>query len=281
MVPRGCAKAVMGLRHRRRALGQHWLRDQRYLVRIARAADFSPQDTVIEVGPGTGNLTRLLLARATRLVAVEVDEALAASLGGRFPRATNLTVVAADVLSLPPAELLARADAAPPYVVVGNLPYAIGTAVLRHFLRDEVRPRWLLVMLQEEVARSIVAAAGGMTYLSVEMQCLAEPRLLFTVPPRAFSPPPQVRSAVLRLEARGSPLLPEGELDAFLRFVQGGFAAPRKQLRNSLALGLRLPPARAEALLLAAGLQPARRPGELTLHEWLRLYRAAAAQGLV
>ena len=115
----------MGVR-RRRALGQHWLVSDRYLERIAAAAEFGPEEVVIEVGPGTGNLTRRLLRRAGRLIAVELDEALAEALPARLGDPPNLTVVAGDVLRMPPADLLALAGAAPTYVVVGTLPYSIG-----------------------------------------------------------------------------------------------------------------------------------------------------------
>jgi len=266
-------------RRRRRALGQHWLVSDRHLERIAAAADFAAQEAVIEVGPGTGNLTRRLLGRARRLIAVEVDEALAQALPARLGHPPNLTVVAGDVLAMTPLELLSLADATPPYVVVGNLPYAIGTAVVRHFLRASPPPRWLLVMLQREVAEAIVAPPGRMTALSVEVQLLARPRLLGLVPPAAFRPPPRVHSALLRLEVRPEPALALDDLDAFLALVQAGFAAPRKQLRNSLAIGLSLPPPAAAEAIAAAGLAPERRPGTLALEEWGRLYWAASALG--
>lgn len=266
--------AVSESRRRRKALGQHWLVDRRVLRRIARAADFTPDDAVIEVGAGSGLLTELLARRASRLIAVEVDAGLAAGLRERFRGRENVTLVEADVLSVPPEELLLEGGGRLPYVVVGNLPYFIGTAIVRHFLAARAQPRWLLVTLQREVARNIAAAPGGMSFLSVEMQYYAWPRLLFEIGPASFRPPPKVRSGVLRLDTREGTAVEVDDREAFFRLVQAGFAAPRKQLRNALAIGLGCEAAEAEAILADAGLEPTRRAQTLTLQEWAALYRA-------
>lgn len=261
-------------RRPRKALGQHWLVDRGLLRRIAGAADFSDEDTVIEVGAGTGLLTALLSQGARRLIAVEVDPDLAAQLSERFAGRPQVSVVASDVLGLPPEELLLRGGGRLPYVVVGNLPFFIGTAIVRHFLQATVQPRWLLVTLQAEVARKIAAAPGRMTYLSVECQLFAQPRLLFYIPARAFRPPPKVRSAVLRLDVLDGTAVEVDDREAFLGLAQAGFAAPRKRLRNSLAIGLKVSSAEAELILSAAGIDPTLRPAALDLQEWGRLYLA-------
>lgn len=258
----------------RKALGQHWLADRRILARIARAADFTPADTVIEIGGGRGSLTELLAPRAGRLIVVEVDPDLAARLGERFAGRNSVSVLAADVLSLAPEELLARGGGRLPYVVVGNLPYFIGTATVRHFLTNRIQPRWLLVTLQAEVAQSMAAPPGRMSYLSVETQLYAVPRLLFSIPPQAFRPPPQVRSAVVRLDVRDGTAVEVDDRAAFLALVQAGFAAPRKQLHNSLAIGLGRPQTEAAAIVQRAGIASDRRPQTLTIEEWAALYRA-------
>lgn len=261
-------------RSKRKALGQHWLADSRFLGRIARAARIEPGDTVIEVGAGPGALTQLLADRASKLIAVEVDASLGAGLRERFQGRDNVSVVEADVLSLDPEQLLAEGGGGLPYVVVGNLPYAIGSPIVRHFLTARAQPRWLLVTLQAEVARNMAAVPGEMSYLSVEMQYYAEPRLLFEIPARAFRPPPKVRSAVVRLETgRGAAVLVD-DREGFLRLARAGFAAPRKQLRNALAVGLGCDPSEAERLLSEAGIEPTRRAQTLTLEEWAALYRA-------
>lgn len=258
----------------RKALGQHWLVDSRVLERIAAAADFTGEDTVVEVGAGTGLLTSLLASGASRLIAVEVDARLCSALRSKFAGRANVAVVEADVLAKTPEEILSEGGGRMPYVVVGNLPYFIGTAIVRRFLRAVARPRWLLVTLQAEVAESMAAEPGRMTYLSVETQIFAEPRVLFYIPAKAFRPRPKVRSAVLRLDVAEPSKVEVDDTDAFLGLVRAGFAAPRKQVRNSLAIGLRVSAAESATLLAAAGIDPAVRPSQLTLDDWRALYFA-------
>lgn len=231
------------------------------------------------MGPGLGALTERLAAACGRLIAVELDARLAARLRERFRGRPSVTIVQADVLSLAPEELLAAGGLPPraPYRVVGNLPYNIGAAVLRHFLEAEHPPRDLLVMLQREVAQAITAAPGGLSLLGVAVQVYAQPRRLFDVPARAFSPPPKVTSSVLRLTVRPAPLVPPEERERFFAVVRAGFAAPRKQLRNSLAQGLRCPPADVELAAGAAGIDPKLRPEDLGIDDWLRLSRRLGA----
>ncbi len=247
------------------------------LKRIGAAADFTDEDTVIEVGAGTGLLTEFMAERAQRLIAVEVDARLAEDLRRRFADRDNVSVVEADVLSLAPEEILAAGRGRMPYVVVGNLPYFIGTVIVRRFLQSVVRPRWMVVMLQSEVAESIAAAPGKMTYLGVETQILASARVLFHIPPKAFKPPPKVRSAVLRLDVLDTAEIEMDDRQAFFALVHAGFAAPRKRVRNSLAIGLSVPAPEAETILLAAGVDPTVRPAELALPDWQQLYLAYRA----
>ncbi|HXG36738.1 MAG TPA: 16S rRNA (adenine(1518)-N(6)/adenine(1519)-N(6))-dimethyltransferase RsmA [Dehalococcoidia bacterium] len=256
----------------RKSLGQHWLTDHRYLRRIARAVATQPETTLIEVGPGRGALTSLLARLGKRLIGVEVDQALFLKLSERFKDRKDVSLINADILTLWPADLLKAEGASPPYIVTGNLPYFIGTAIIRHFLRADPPPTRMIVTLQKEVAQSIVAAPGQMTYLSVEMQYFSEPRLLFEIPPQAFRPPPKVDSAVVRLEVRQQRQLARELEDSFLGFVQAGFAARRKRLRNSLAIGLREETQNVERLLEKAGIDATLRAQSLPVEDWIRLY---------
>jgi 16S rRNA (adenine1518-N6/adenine1519-N6)-dimethyltransferase len=255
----------------RKSLGQHFLTDRRVLRRIVNAAKLTPEDTVVEVGAGLGVLTAQLAKRAGKVVAVEVDEALCRHLRSRFEGVPNLSLVCADVLSLAPEELLRSAGARPPYVVAGNLPYNIAAAVLRHFLEASSRPQRMIVMLQKEVAESIVAGPGRMGLLALATQLYAVPRLLFSVPPSAFRPPPKVESAVLRLDVRDGQAVPLDDVDAFFRIVRAGFSAPRKQLRNSLSHALGLDPAVVEETMRRAGVDPTFRAQALSLEQWAAL----------
>ncbi|MDP3062554.1 MAG: 16S rRNA (adenine(1518)-N(6)/adenine(1519)-N(6))-dimethyltransferase RsmA [Chloroflexota bacterium] len=255
----------------RKALGQHFLVDGSVAERILEGADLSPSDTVVEVGPGRGALTRALSERAGSVLALELDGALAAQLRQRLKGLANLRVVEADARTVELSTLLSEGV---PYKVVANLPYYAASPILRRFLESERRPTVLVVMVQREVAVEMAAAPGRMGLLSVGIQTYARPRVLFTVPPTAFYPPPKVWSAVVRLDVLPAPLVSAGESDGFFALVRAGFSAPRKQLRNSLALGLGVPPAEAEALLAKAQVDPRRRAETLSLDEWRGLYRA-------
>jgi 16S rRNA (adenine1518-N6/adenine1519-N6)-dimethyltransferase len=258
----------------RKSLGQHWLTDRSALKRIVDSAEIDDAETVIEIGAGTGLLTGLLAERARRLIAVEVDERLASRLTEKFAGLENVSVVAADVLEVAPADLLTTGRASLPYVVVGNLPYFIGTATVRRFLEASVRPRRLVVTLQAEVGESMAAPPGRMSYLGVEVQTLAEARVLFHLPARAFKPPPKVRSAVVRLDVLDTSDVEVDDREAFLILARAGFAAPRKRLRNSLAVGLRIPPSEAGEMLSRAGVDPEQRPANLGLRDWREVYFA-------
>lgn len=226
----------------------------------------------MEIGAGTGLLSRHLAERAARLIAVEIDPRLAVELRETFAGAESVSVVEADALNEPVERLLSAGGGGMPYVVVGNLPYFIATAIVRKFLYSRTPPRRIVCTLQEEVAESMASRPGRMTYLAVETQLVADAKLLFRVPPRAFRPPPKVRSAVIRLEVLSPPEVEVDDRERFLSFVQAGFAAPRKQLRNSLSVGLGAPAAEMEKMLRSVGIEPQARPADLNIMQWRDLY---------
>jgi len=258
----------------RKALGQHWLSDRKALTRIVEAGEIGDDDTVVEIGAGTGLLTEELAKRAKRLIAVEVDEELAQRLRHHFSSSSNVSILQADVLTTPAEELLAGGNGGVPYVVVGNLPYFIGTAIIRRFLQATIQPRRMVVTLRAEVAESMTAPAGRMRALSVQIQMLASARILFYLRAKAFTPPPKVRSAVVRLDVHDAPEVEVDNRDSFLNFVHAGFAAPRKRLRNSLAIGLGVEPDESSRILAGAELDPTQRPAQVTLAGWRDLYFA-------
>lgn len=257
----------------RKGLGQHFLKDRRALRRIVAAADAQTGDTVVEVGPGLGSLTAELAAAGARVVAVEIDERLCEYLRHRFSGSEAVSVICADVLSRSPAALLAEAGMSPPYLVAANLPYYIAAPVLRHFLESPEKPQRMVVMLQKEVAESVTAGPGRMTLLGVSVQLYGEPRLLFTVPPSAFYPRPKVTSAVVRIDVAAGLRADVDDVQRFFRVVRAGFSAPRKQLRNALALGLGLDTIGAASLLALAGIDPRLRAQQLSLEQWAALAR--------
>ncbi len=271
-----------GLRARK-GLGQHFLVDDRALQRIIAAAALTPDDTVIEVGPGLGVLTNELARRAGKVVAVELDSRLAGLLRESLATFPNVIIVTEDILRVDPARLLrpeGGAETPPSYKVVANLPYYITSAVLRHFLESSLPPQLMLVMVQREVAAQIVAKPGDMSLLSISIQVYGKPEIVAKVPARSFYPPPNVDSALLRVTVYPHPAVDFGaDREGFFRLVRAGFSTPRKQLVNSLANGLDLPKTEILPLLEKAGILPQRRAETLTLEEWGRLYHASREEG--
>ncbi len=251
-----------------RGLGQHFLLDEGTLTRIASAAQLTPDEAVLEIGAGLGNLTRILAARAGRVVAVEVDRRLLPILEQELAACPTVRLVEGDILALDPAELMGGQ----PYKVVANLPYGITSAVLRHLLEARVPPQRMVVTVQEEVAERIVARDGRMSLLAVSVHFYGRPQLLFRLPPGSFYPPPEVTSAVLCVDRHAQPPVAVRDVEAYFRLVRAGFSQPRKQLRNSLAAGLGLAPARVAAALQEAGLDPRQRAERLSLEDWARLW---------
>jgi 16S rRNA (adenine1518-N6/adenine1519-N6)-dimethyltransferase len=265
-------------------LGQNFLTDPSALARIVAAADLSPADLVIEVGAGLGTLTRPLAQAAGRVIAVELDDRLVAVLRERLAGFPNVHIVAGDILRLPilpPAAAGTERGMPPPdlgYKVVANLPYYITSAVLRHFLERPPRPSLMVVTLQREVAERIVARPGDMSLLAVSVQFYGQPRIVARIPAGAFYPPPEVESAVLRIDVAGRPTVAVHDEPAFFRAVRAGFGQKRKTLRNSLRAGLGWDAARVERGLTAAGVDPDRRAETLSLDEWAAVTLALSEQ---
>ena len=263
-----------------KGLGQHFLVDSGVLSTIVDASELKAGDTIVEVGPGLGVLTAELIRTARKVVAVEIDANLAAALERRFSDTPQLTVLNADILDLEPAELLGSegptTGAMHAYKVAANLPYSVGSPILRHFLESECKPTIMVVMLQKEVAQRMVAGPGHMSLLGVGVQLYGRPRIIDYVPARCFYPEPKVDSAIVRIDVYPRPALGVGDIAGFFEVVKAGFSAPRKQLRNSLTLGLDLTPPEAECLLHDAGIAAKRRPQTLSLEEWAQLHEAFA-----
>lgn len=249
-----------------RRLGQHFLKDPSAVSRILHACRLQPSDTVVEIGPGRGALTRPLAASGARLFAVELDRALAAGLDSEFAGKPNVTVIEGDFLELP-----AEALPADPLKFVGNLPYYVTGPILRRILRW---PGWTLavVMVQDEVADRLVAAPGGKAYgpLTLETALRAEAEKIALVRAGAFSPPPKVDSAVVRLAPRRAELGAASE-DAVLEAVYASFGQRRKKILNSVSSILRISKPEAEAALRRAGIDPSARAETLPLEAFVSL----------
>jgi 16S rRNA (adenine1518-N6/adenine1519-N6)-dimethyltransferase len=271
MTPAREDKAPRDMPPVRKSLGQHFLSDRRILQRIVDALELTGVETVVEVGPGRGSLTELLVPAARRLVLIEYDRALAELLRQRFAEAPAVTVIQADVLTV---DLSAAAGGT--YSLVGNVPYYITTPIVFHALRAP-RPDRAVYLVQREVATRLVAAPGSDEYgaLSVNVQSVASAKLLFRVAAGSFNPPPKVESAVVRIDPRPDPVVTAAEETVFRRFVQDAFGMRRKQMRRVLREILSIDAPAADALLAAASIDPAARPETLSPEDFARLVRAA------
>ncbi len=269
-----------GLRARK-GLGQHFLIDESVLEVIISAAELTPTDVVIEIGPGLGVLTRELASKVGRVVTVELDNKLAAILKQTLSSFSNLAIINEDILKIDPAALLQEQKAEFPlaisstigYKVVANLPYYITSPVLRHFLEASVKPEIMILMIQKEVAEAIVAEPGQMSLLSVSIQFYGEPTIIRVVPAGCFYPVPKVDSAVLKINLYPQPAVAVTDREDFFKLVRAGFSASRKQIGNSLAQGLGLSKAAVLLLLEKSNIAPQRRAETLTLDEWAELCR--------
>jgi len=267
--------AQFGLKARK-GLGQHFLVEEDVLDCILSAAELSPQDVVIEVGPGLGMLTSKLAERAGKVVAVELDLRLVGVLRKRLRLFRNVRIVQGDILRLAPGRLLEddleTLASGQGYKVVANLPYYITSPVLRHFLEASWKPSLMVVMVQKEVGEAIAASCGKMTLLSVRTQFYSGPTIIAHVPRRSFYPAPKVDSIVLRLDVYSKLPIEISDTDGFFDIVASGFSSSRKQLRNSLAQGLGIASDQVALLLEKAGIEAKRRAESLSLEEWSKVW---------
>jgi len=259
-----------GIRPRHR-LGQNFLEDEAALAEIAAAARIRPDDTVLEIGCGFGSLTRHLARSAATVIAVEVDPKLAALAAETLSSLGNVRLICGDILALSPAEI----GLAPAYIAAANIPYYVTSPIMRHLLESDPKPRRIVLTVQEEVADRVCAHPPHMGLLSLSVQVYGTAEIVARIPAQAFFPAPKVNSAVVRIEAYESPLIPPGLLPVFFKLAKASFLHRRKTLRNSLAAGLNLTPAEAAAMLTAADIDPQRRAQTLDLAEWEVLTREA------
>jgi 16S rRNA (adenine1518-N6/adenine1519-N6)-dimethyltransferase len=247
-----------------KALGQNFLQDPLALERIVSAAEIQPTDTVLEIGPGLGSLTRYLAVAAMEVVAVELDEDLLPPLKEVLAPYRNVRLIHGNILELAPSELVSGRE----YLVVANIPYYITSAVMRHLLEANSRPRRIVLTMQKEVAERIRAKPGDMSLLALSVQVYGEPRIAAHIPAEAFFPAPKVDSAVLVVDILAAPRINAELLDTFFRLIKAGFSQKRKTLRNSLSAGLRISNTEAANLLTRAKLDPQRRAETLSIEEW-------------
>ena len=243
-------------------LGQNFLSDPSILHRIIEAAGLSKDDTVVEIGPGPGRLTRLLSEKAGKVIAIELDQELYARLRADLAGFRNVELVHGDALKFTYEEI-------GPFKVVANIPYYITTPIIFRLLDAKKTLKTMTLTIQKEVAERIVAAPGKKDYgvLSIMVQYYARPEMRFIIPKEAFRPAPKVDSAVVHMTVLESPAVQVNDERMFFRTVRTAFSQRRKTLSNSLK-GLTEDP---KNVLAAAGIDPQRRPETLNLREFAKL----------
>jgi 16S rRNA (adenine1518-N6/adenine1519-N6)-dimethyltransferase len=249
----------------KKSLGQHWLTDEISLHSMLLAADVQPEDSVLEIGPGLGPLTTLLVDSARDVTAVEFDEELARGLAKRVP-ADNLRVVRSDILRFDLTSMTTD------YKVVANIPYYLTSKLVRVLSESSNPPSVAVLLVQKEVAERLAAKPGQLSILGVTSQYFWDVSLDIVVKAELFTPPPKVDSQIVVLRHRINPLFPEVDTKEFFRLVKAGFGEKRKTLLNSLSAGLHLDKEAVKVWLDSAAVNPQLRAQNLSLDDWHRLY---------
>jgi len=267
-------------------LGQNFLLEKRVAVKMLRAAQLSPNDTVLEIGPGIGTLTKELAQKVKWVVAVEKDPAMVKILKETIKDLLNIQIIQGDILRffeksdkssmLHSIILYAQFSTnyqllTKNYKVVANLPYYITSPVIRMFLEAENKPELMVVMMQKEVAQRI-CVKPPMNLLAVSVQFYAEVKIISSVRKRAFWPPPKVDSAILKIVPKKEKS--KAKPEQFFKVVKAGFKQPRKQLGNNLTQGLKLSGQEVETWLRQVSIAPAQRAETLSLKDWIALAKS-------
>lgn len=265
-------KALSQAPKAKKRLGQHWLYDVDILEHIVQTADINHTDFVLEVGPGTGTLTEIILMTGARVTAVEFDQELYGELStpGYFPAKyqQHLKLVNQDILKFDLNQLPSD------YKIIANIPYYLTSNLIRIICDSKNAPVSATLLIQKEVAERVAASSGEHSILSVITQMYFEPCLGKDVPAELFTPPPKVDSKVLHLERRNQPLFRGiAEEKLLVRLIKAGFSSKRKKILNSLSAGMHLEKSDAEAKLKTAGISSHKRAEALDLKDWIELAR--------
>ena len=249
----------------KKSLGQHWLHDELSLDAMCDAADLNEKDVVVEIGPGLGTLTKLLVERAASVTALEFDDELFKQLPTRV-QSSKLSVVHADCLTFDYTTMPKG------YKVVANIPYYLTSNLLRVLCESPNPPSTIVLLVQKEVAERVAAKPGDMSILSATVQYYCKVSLGIVVPAILFTPPPKVDSQILIMHTRKEPLF-SVDTKKFFALVKAGFSQRRKKLRSSISGGLGITKEDAEKLLNLSGINSNDRPQVLTLEQWYSLYK--------
>jgi len=253
----------------KKSLGQNFLVNPRILNKIVEAAEISEKDTILEVGPGTGNLTQKLAEKAGKVIAVEKDRRLIEQLKEKFKDA-NAEIVEFDVLKLNIETLIENLKLKiENYKIVANIPYYITSRFLRTVFEKWPKPELIVLTIQKEVAQRIMAKPPKMNLLALSVQFFAKPKIIGYISKENFQPRPKVDSAIIKLTPKEK--LPAGNPEKFFKIIRAGFSGRRKQLTNSLSGSLNLPKREIMGLLEKNKIKMNARAEELSIDDWLKI----------
>jgi 16S rRNA (adenine1518-N6/adenine1519-N6)-dimethyltransferase len=271
--------------HPKKSLGQHWLHDEASLNAMIDAGDLSSTDTVLEVGPGLGTLTKKLCQKVKKVIAVELDDKLAANLKNHIIQGRTLNqgpswmdgAEGVEVLEVVHQSILDFDLSIMPnnYKVIANIPYYLTSNLIRKLLEYPNRPSRIVLLIQKEVAERIVADPGNHSILSVSVQFYAQAELGPEVPDKLFTPPPKVDSQIIQITPRFQPLFPDVAEKEFFKIVKAGFSEKRKKLRSSLSGSLGISKDTVDEWLKRSNISANARAQELDLNDWYQLYKHA------
>ena len=258
--------------------GQNFLIDEKVLRKLMEAASLHPQDIVLEVGPGTGNLTSLIALKVKKVVAVEKDRRLLKILKEITKDLENVEVIRENILKFQTSRIKF-----PRYKLIGNLPFYLTAPLIRKFLEEKNSPEKMIVIVQKEVGERICAKVPDMNILGVSVQFYSNPEILSHISKNSFWPRPEVDAVLLKI----TPVAPSRKFPAaesiiaredfkriFFRIVKAGFSQPRKQIINNLSKMLELTKEKTKGWLLKNNIDPARRAETLNLEDWVNLAKA-------
>lgn len=250
-----------------KVLGQNFLTDENAVSQLVESANISKDDAVIEVGPGTGVITKELAKYAGRVLAVEKDPKMVELLRSEFKNEKNVTIIEGDILTFDIKNLNLLENSG--YKLVGNPPYYLTARLFRCFLeKKDIPPSSISLIIQKEVAQKISSKPPRMNLLAVSVQLYGEAKTVKKISRGCFWPQPDVDSAILTVSNIKKPAVNEKE---FFRIVRAGFSSPRKQLVRNLSTQSGMSKEETEKWLLASGIDPKRRAETLTIEEWAKL----------
>ncbi len=257
-------------------LGQNFLANRKILEKIAAGLELKKEETVLEIGPGTGNLTRFLAEKAGLVIAIEKDKRLYASLKETLKEDKNVRFLNGDALDADLGKLNQQFNLKNNYKVAGNLPFYISNPLIRKFLEEKLRPKLMVFLVQKEVAERICGQPPKMNLLAVSVQFYSQPEILGYVSRKHFWPRPKVDAAILKITPLAPALKTKTEIDLFFKIVKAGFSQPRKQIINNLFAGFKksqpdLCKEKIKTWLFKNNLQASQRAATLSLHDWVNL----------